>query len=389
MRLSFHNFRVHTLSTRVELSSMKTLVVIPSVRNPSVVSSYVENAVVHGHDLSDLFVLVLTENFVEKQTYIEQLKEKSVQCEVLNQSDRDKMLEESGFSGYKDVFPKKSHAETSFGLFYMKKHLRDFDVCFFIDDDTIPLDKSDYFESHFRNLEFRGKVPSLGSDKRWVNVLHKNFLQHGLYPRGYPYSAMHEVGVTATKEVSRVVLSQGLWTNIPDLDAVRILMDGDLNGQAKTRLSESDYGENFTVEAGNYLTVCSMNLAFRGEVIPAFYQFKMDDNPWGIGRFDDIWSGVVLKKIADSFGWTFLNGSPLCEHNKEARSTFKDLRSEVAGLEANERFFSVVDKASVVDGDIFERVDKIAVQMVRDTDSFIQYNGERLAKWTDLQRRIS
>jgi len=41
-----------------------------------------------------------------------------------------------------------------------------------------------------------------------------------------------------------------------------------------------------------------MNLAFRREVIPAFYQLPMDDNEWEVGRFDDIWSGVFLNEPA-------------------------------------------------------------------------------------------
>jgi len=42
-----------------------------------------------------------------------------------------------------------------------------------------------------------------------------------------------------------------------------------------------------------------MNLAFRQEVVPAFYQFPMDDNRWDVGRFDDIWSGLTLKRACD------------------------------------------------------------------------------------------
>jgi hypothetical protein len=142
-----------------------------------------------------------------------------------------------------------------------------------------------------------------------------------------------------------VVASQGLWTNVPDLDAVRILMDGDLNGQAQTRTTADDFDRDFVAGRGNYLTVCSMNLAFRREVVPAFYQMPMDDNKWDVGRFDDIWSGVVLKRACDVLGRRVYNGAPLCEHNKAPRSTFDDLTNEVAGLELNEHFWEIVDGA--------------------------------------------
>jgi hypothetical protein len=86
-----------------------------------------------------------------------------------------------------------------------------------------------------------------------------------------------------------------------------------------------------------------MNLAFRREVVPAFYQLPMDDNEWDVGRFDDIWSGLFLKRACDVLGKRIYNGAPLCEHNKAARSTFADLHNEVAGLELNEHLWEVVD----------------------------------------------
>jgi hypothetical protein len=86
-----------------------------------------------------------------------------------------------------------------------------------------------------------------------------------------------------------------------------------------------------------------MNLAFRREVIPAFYQLPMDDNEWDVGRFDDIWSGLFLKRACDVLGKRIYNGDPLCEHNKAARSTFDDLANEVAGLELNEHVWEVID----------------------------------------------
>jgi Reversibly glycosylated polypeptide. len=86
-----------------------------------------------------------------------------------------------------------------------------------------------------------------------------------------------------------------------------------------------------------------MNLAFEREVIPAFYQLPMDENEWDVGRFDDIWSGVFLKRAADVLGKDILTGYPLCEHNKAPRSTFDDLNNEVPGLELNEHVWEAVD----------------------------------------------
>jgi hypothetical protein len=319
-----------------------TCVVVPTIREYNCVREYVANAREHGH-ADRLFLCLVTEDFCDAGAMREMLDELDVAGRVFDGSDRVEWYDEQGIEAYDHVIPAASHAETSFGLLYLWANER-FDYGFFIDDDTLPHD-TDFFGGHYANLERSGEITSVRSDEQWVNVLYQNFAEHGLYPRGYPYAAMDETVETGTTELAEgdVVASQGLWTNVPDLDAVRILMDGDLQGQAATRTTSEDFGEDFVAEPGNYLTVCSMNLAFRREVVPAFYQLPMDDNEWEVGRFDDIWSGVFLKRAADLLDDEILTGTPLCEHNKAPRSTFDDLNNEVPALELNEHVWEVVD----------------------------------------------
>jgi len=314
-------------------------VVVPTVRNPECVRAYAENARRHGFDTDRLHVVLVTEDFCDAAAMREMLADEGLSGRVFDGAARTEWFEQRGLAEYDHLVPAASHAQTSFGLLYM--WAGDYDYGVFIDDDTAPHDEDDFFGRHLSNLATEGDVETVRSDERWVNVLYQT--DTDLYPRGYPYSAMDETVETRTDRVENVVASQGLWTNVPDLDAVRILMDGDLQGQAETRLDRDDFGADFVADRGQYLTVCSMNLAFRREVIPAFYQLPMDDNEWDVGRFDDIWSGVFLKRACDLVGAQILTGGPLCEHNKAPRSTFDDLHNEVAGLELNEHVWEVVD----------------------------------------------
>jgi len=316
-------------------------VVVPTIREYECVRTYAENAREHGFDLDRMQFVLVTEDFCDTEEMRAMLNEEGLSGEVFDGTRRQEWYEAQGVAEYEHVVPAASHAETSFGLLYM--WAGDYEVGFFIDDDTLPRRDENFFGRHLENLAYEGEITEVSSDEQWVNVLYQNVDDHDLYPRGYPYSAMGESVETRTADVSDVVASQGLWTNVPDLDAVRILMDGDLRGQAQTRLDADDYGEDFVAARGNYLTVCSMNLAFRREVIPAFYQLPMDDNPWDVGRFDDIWSGVFLKRACDVLGTRIYNGAPLCEHNKAPRSTFGDLTNEVPGLELNEHVWEIVD----------------------------------------------
>jgi len=205
---------------------------------------------------------------------------------------------------------------------------------------------------------------------------------------------MGETVRTSEAETDEIVASQGLWTNVPDLDAVRILMDGDLQGQAQTRTTAEDFTGNFAVEEGNYLTVCSMNLAFKREVIPAFYQFPMDDNEWEIGRFDDIWSGLTLKKAADMLDKSVVTGFPLCVHNKAERSTFSDLNNEVPALELNEHFWKALEDAPDTAPDyatayeeMIEAVDGYDFSAYHNSE-FIDFTVEKMRRWLTAIRTL-
>ncbi|RLM87828.1 alpha-1 4-glucan-protein synthase [Halobellus sp. Atlit-38R] len=368
-------------------------VVVPTIREYDCMRTYFENAREHGFDLDRLFVLLVTEDFCDVEAMEQMLDEEGVDGAVYDGSRREAWFEEQGLSAYSHLIPAASHAQTSFGLLYMWAHPR-FERGVFIDDDTLPHEEWDFFGRHLANLDRTDEVESVRSDERWVNVLYQNADEHGLYPRGYPYSAMDEAVETGRSELSDVVASQGLWTNVPDLDAVRILMDGDLQGQAQTRTRHEDFEGDFVAESGQYLTVCSMNLAFEREVIPAFYQLPMDDNEWDVGRFDDIWSGVFLKRAADLLEKDVVNGYPLCEHNKAPRPTFDDLNNEVPGLELNEHVWEVVDAV----GDDADSWTAAADAMARafaegdfsewNNGAFLNHCGEYWLDWLDCLSEI-
>ncbi|ADJ15312.1 hypothetical protein [Halalkalicoccus jeotgali] len=360
-------------------------VIVPTIREYECVRAYVENARVHGFDVSRLQVVLVTEDFCETGAMAAMLEAEGVSGEVFDGTRREEWFERRGIAEYEHLVPEASHAQTSFGLLYMWAN--DFEYGVFIDDDTLPHGEWDFFGRHLENLAFEGEIETVSSKKRWVNVLYRNADEHGLYPRGYPYSAMDETVETDRREVDGVVASQGLWTNVPDLDAVRILMDGDLEGQARTRTTAEDFGTDFVAARGDYLTVCSMNLAFRREVIPAFYQLPMDDNPWEVGRFDDIWSGVFLKRACDLLDSEIYNGAPLCEHNKAPRSTFDDLHNEVAGLELNEHLWEIVDSVDPDAGsyaEVYEAMGRRLAESEWDSyrnGEFLTYVGEHMLDW--------
>ena len=370
-------------------------VIVPAIRRFDVVASYIANAKKHGFDTNRLHWLLVTEDHCDIRGMKDLLDENGASGDVMGQSGRDEWFKEKGLGEFADIIPKKSHAETSFGLLWMWSQSQ-FKYGIFIDDDTFPIDDFDYFGTHIRNLEFKGEVTSVSSDKNWVNVFHESFQRHGMYPRGYPYSCMEEKTNVQKVNVEDVAVSQGLWTKVPDLDAVRILIQGDLTGRARIYTEVGDFKNSFVVEPGNYTTVCSMNLAFKREVIPAFYQLPMDDNKWKIGRFDDIWSGIFIKKACDLLGKHVISGFPLCEHDKASRSTFKDLNAEVPALELNEHLWEILDNIAVPEGSGFHEIYVEFAKGLKDGNwsqyihgEFLNWMADKMMRWLEAVDRLN
>jgi len=366
-------------------------VIVPTVRNANVILQYLQNALDYkfGHNF---YVILVTEDYVDKDKMKTLLKENSLDGEVFGYSERIGWFKENRCSNFIDLVPKRSHAETSFGLLYMWAN--DFKIGIFIDDDTVPHPDFDFFRTHLHNLEFKGELTCLSSNKKFVNVLYKCFNKYKLYPRGYPYSARNEEYFVKKCKVSDVIVSQGLWAGVPDLDSITILAEGRLNGIPSMILKKEDYSNNFCVEKGNLLTLCSMNLAFKREIIPAFYQLPMDDNRWGIGRFDDIWSGFFIKKIADKLDKQIINGFPLCIHNKAERNIFRDLQSEIKGIEINETLYKVVLSNEIEGSDYFELYENLCGVLRKNLLSFgiykkfILFMVKKMERWVELVRKL-
>ena len=120
----------------------------------------------------------------------------------------------------------------------------------------------------------------------------------GLLRRGMPYHGLY-------REIE-CVINHGLWTKVPDFDAI-------------TQLSNSRFRKAFeTVDqvmpVGFYFPMCGMNLAFKPQIIPAMYFLLMGQRNWPFDRFGDIWCGIFLKKICDHLGLGVKSGCPIVEH---------------------------------------------------------------------------
>lgn len=250
----------------------------------------------------------------------------------------------SKYEEYLSVIPNKCHAENSFGL--LVAYEEGTDVVLELDDDVFPFEGYSLLDDHFSNLFSQGGV-TVYSTNKWYNPMENlklNTKTH-IFPRGYPYTQeVRDHHYSWRNEEGECVLNMGLWAGYPDLDALTIIYYSGLDGRGNIRCNGMKR-DKIIVGKGTYFTICSMNTSFLPKIIPAFYQLYM--NFMGIDRFDDIWSGLFIKRIADHLGDRICLGRPMIYHNKTPRNPFDDLKKELEGIIINEKLWRVIDEVSL------------------------------------------
>lgn len=208
------------------------------------------------------------------------------------------------------IIPRRTDCVRSFG--YLKAYEEGVDMILTLDDDCYPQDAG-FLAQHYK------KLFSLTSQAAWVST------GIGPLPRGIPYHRQNRE--------FECVINHGLWSGVPDLDAVTQLMN--------VRLTQTFEPIEQVIPRGKFFPMCGMNVAFKPLMAPAMY-FLLMGRDWPFDRFGDIWCGIFVKKICDHLGFSVCSGEPRVEH-KRASSVWANLRKEAPGYEVNETLWQAVD----------------------------------------------
>lgn len=210
------------------------------------------------------------------------------------------------------IISRRDSAIRSFG-FYIA-YLMGAEHIFTLDDDCLPRSKS-FIEEHKRAIE---EAPL------WIDSV------PGYRTRGFPYE---DVGLN-----TKVVMNMGLWHGVPDYDAVQ-----QLSGVAPKRITLPQ-GHRL-IPANQYFPMCGMNVCFKREAAPLMY-FPLQGKGWPYRRFDDIWCGVIMKKICDHLGLQVSIGPPHILHSK-ASNVYKNLEKEAPGIGFHDTFWKTINSISL------------------------------------------
>lgn len=292
----------------------------------------------------------------------------------------------SSYERYLSLIPERSHAETSFG--FLLSYLEGADYIIEVDDDVYQDRDYRIVSDHIENLG-RGPGQAFSSTSSWVNTIDFLDINTGrderIFPRGHPYDPSVRRYEYRTRPIeTECVLNMGLWTGSPDLDAVTILYHGGLDGVSRIRAERALY-DRVVVDRGSFFAVCSMNTSFRRRLVPAFYQLYM--RFMGIDRFDDIWSGIFAKRIADVLGDYFCIGRPVMRHEKRPRPVWRDLRAELEGMIINEVLWRIVAEAEITGRTYIDAYRELALYIEKRLDIFREEHHRRFMK-TQVEKMI-
>lgn len=257
------------------------------------------------------------------------------------------------------IIPRRTAAIRSFG--YLMAYRDSADIILTLDDDCLPMPDTVGGE---RQLFVRDHQAALASAyPRWVDTIRANDMQ----VRGMPYGDKGEVPV---------MINMGGWANVPDIDAPTTLVAW--KGQ--------DYEMALwdPVPNGTYFSLCAMNVGFRRDATVLMYQLLMSKTPagtdWPFVRFDDIWGGVIAKKLCDDLNWAITTGRPEVWHSR-ASNVWTNLKLETTALAVNEGFWKVIDGMCTNANDPLTAYAQLTSQMV---SAFSDAYPDYVNYWRDL-----
>lgn len=251
------------------------------------------------------------------------------------------------------IISKRDSAIRSFG-FYMA-HKMGAEYIFTLDDDCYPdqnVNISEFVEDHTDALCF--------SHDRWTELV------PGQRSRGIPYRR---------RGTLKSCLNVGLWSDVPDLDSIQTLSDQtmDINKRCE---------EHRLIPNGQYFPMCGMNMAFERKVTPLMF-FPLMGEGYPYRRFDDIWCGIIMKKVVDHLRWHVSCGNPIVRHSR-ASDPFVNLVKEAPGIAENEHFWETIDKITLESYNPVSCMKQIGQELQGESDKYTQKCGKAIETWAGL-----
>lgn len=238
--------------------------------------------------------------------------------------------------------PYNSVERRNFGYLYcFREGIEKNDLMISIDDDNYLKDK-DYLGKHNKNQSLIGSKYESES-LEWFNPL-ELFYEKLIYPRGFSIFERHKNNLTPINGIeAKIAVNAGLWENNPDVDALSRIKG--LSGNYEViRQEPIILGQNV------WCPFNTQNTAYLNDFWLTAYLCPY------VGRFDDIYSSYITKKVADNLGYGISFGPPVVTQERNEHDPFNDFILEIHGMSLTDNFVSFLDGLEIKSSNVLARV---------------------------------
>ena len=312
------------------MNALKNALVVPTIREANIKEFLREWS---AHDFDTIVVEDNPQKSFNLNSDIEHFSWKEIDEELGNKS---------------WIISRRDSAIRSFGFYYAYK--MGYENIFTLDDDCLPINIS-FIEDHLKNLN---------NFSQWTHSV------PGQRTRGFPYG---DVGKN-----TNVKVSMGLWENVPDYDAIQ-----ELSGNNPKLVLPTEVR---LMPANQYFPLCGMNMCFKREIAPLMY-FPLQGKGWPYGRFDDIWCGVIMKKVCDWLRFQIAVGPPNVNHTR-ASNVFKNIIKEAPGIGFHDTFWKSIDEVDLTNDNPIGCMVEISEKLSNSNDEYLRKVGYAIKDWADI-----
>ena len=319
---------------------MKINVIVTTIHTLDFIDKFYRNIEVYEDTDHEVTFIVVLDN---KQAHPLHTGDMCITSEIWTPDEQKIWLESVGIKNYDKIIPENSPRRRNFG--YLRSLEMQPDVTIVIDDDNLA-GPDPFFSCHAYPFN-RGneQFPLVASRNKIVDhnkTLIMNY--NGVYPRGYPLGGMygdtwHCWGPKRYDcDNKKVACHMGLWLNKPDVDAISNITYPDLEVEGRYQ-----YSPYYELDNNNYISINSQNTSFNQDVAKIFWNVHQGKvNNLVMNRYDDIWNGLFVQKIAHRRGEAITFGVPLTMHNRNTHNFTTDLQNEFVGMLANTRMWEFI-----------------------------------------------
>jgi hypothetical protein len=262
-----------------------------------------------------------------------------------------------------------------------------------IDDDNFVTD-DDYLGFHGIVGE-SATLPAVSTPGGWFNSgsLLETEPEKPLYHRGFPVDRRDGDATPHYQEVSgRVVVNAGLWLETPDADAMSHV-------DCPVRVTGFRRGapERLLVAHGTGTVFNSQNTCLHRDLLPVIFLPVMGERAGElvVGRYDDIWMSLFVKRLADHLGDYVCVGRPFSRQVRNDHDLLSDMLVEIPAQRMTPRILRSLDAVELEAGDYAGCYDELVAGLRRRLSadgyssgeaSFLRRMLDRMAVWAKACR---